>query len=105
MAKAAGITFSKSISEIVGDFADFEIEFNPTPQTYPMIPFFQKALDSNPVAKENWEKLQPSRQKEILRYFSWLKSDESKERNLSKALKVLSGVPGRFMARSWKDGK
>jgi hypothetical protein len=28
-----------------------------------------------------------------------------KARNLAKAMHVLSGKPGRFMVRSWKDGK
>jgi sulfur relay (sulfurtransferase) DsrC/TusE family protein len=105
MANAAGIKFSKSISEIVGTVATFEIEFNPTPPVYKMVTFLQKSLNSNPTAKDNWEKLPPSRQKEILRYFSWLKSDESKQRNLKKVIEALMGKEVRFMARSWKDGK
>jgi hypothetical protein len=52
----------------------------------------------------NWDALIPSRQKEILRYFSWLKSDDAKQRNLEKAMHVLSGNEGRFMARPWKGG-
>ena len=43
----------------------------------------------------------PSRKKEILRYFSWLKSPEARERNVARAIHVLSGKKGRFMARSW----
>jgi len=46
----------------------------------------------------------PSRQQEILRYFSWLKSSVACARNFSKALHVLSGGTGRFLARAWKDG-
>lgn len=105
MAKVGKIRFSKSITEIVGSEADFEIEFNPHPPTYEMMAFLKEALDKNPVAKANWGKLTPSRQKEILRYFSHLKSDEAKERNLKKVMFVLTGKAGRFMARSWKDGK
>lgn len=105
MAKAAKISFSKSISEIVGRSAIFEIEFNPKPQVYKMTPFLRKSLEDNPVARENWENLTPSRKKEILRYFSWLKSDEAKERNLKKIMEVLTGKEARFMARSWKNGK
>jgi hypothetical protein len=44
-------------------------------------------------------------QKEILRYLSALKSREAIERNLKRALHVLSGKPERFMARSWDGGK
>lgn len=105
MARAAKIKFSKSISEIVGKVATFEVEFNPKPPVYKMVTFLQNALDKNPIAKDNWEKLPPNRQKEILRYFSWLKSDEAKERNLKKVIEVLTGKEGRFMARSWKNGR
>jgi hypothetical protein len=34
-----------------------------------------------------------------------LKSPEARARNLEKAMHVLSGNPGRVMARDWKDGK
>ncbi len=105
MAKAAGIPFSKSIREIVGTAAAFEIEFNPAPPVYEMLSFLQDALDKNPGAKDSWNKLPPNRQKEILRYFSWLKSDEAKERNIKKVIAVLLRNEGRFMARNWKDGK
>lgn len=92
----------------VGDVVEVSIEFDKEyingPQ-HPMPDWFQIALDKNKTAKSNWEALIPSRQKEILRYFSWLKSDEAKTRNIEKAILVLSGKPGRFMARDWKDGK
>jgi hypothetical protein len=67
--------------------------------------WFSDPLNRNKKARTNWDNLPPSRRKEILRYFSWLKSDAARERNLAKALHVLSGHPGRFMARDWKDGK
>ena len=51
--------------------------------------------------KPDWRQPLPSRKKEILRYFSWLKSPEAKARNVARALQVLSGKGGRFMARSW----
>jgi uncharacterized protein YdeI (YjbR/CyaY-like superfamily) len=49
--------------------------------------------------------LPPSRQKEILRYFARLKSEDARGRNLEKALHVLSGGKARFMARAWSDGR
>ncbi len=104
MAKAAKIKFIKSITEIVGETVNLEIEFDPKPIVYKMIPFLKNALDKNPKATNNWKKLVPSRQKEILRYFSWLKSPEAKQRNLKKIMSVLSGKEERFMARSWKNG-
>lgn len=104
MAKAANVPFRKSITEIVGREATFEITVNPQPPTYVMISFLKEALANDSVAQENWNKLIPSRQKEILRYFSGLKSNEARDRNLKKLMLVLTGTTGRFMARSWKDG-
>ncbi len=105
MAKAAAIPFAKSISEIVGTEVTFEITFNPNPRKYQMIPFLKNAIDKNPLAKSNWEKLILSRKKEILRYFSTLKSEEAKARNLVKVLDALTKKDVRFMARSWKNGR
>lgn len=81
----------------------FDDEYNSGPQ-HLMQHWFSAALDKNPKAKKNWEALIPSRKKEILRYFAALKSQEAKDRNRARALDVLSGKKGRFMARSWKDG-
>jgi hypothetical protein len=98
----------KSSGTKVGDSVDVEISFDSAYRNGPMHPmpvWFSKALKKNPAAKSAWESLTPSRHKEILRYFAALKSDESRERNLSRAIKVLSGNKERFMARSWNEGK
>lgn len=92
------------VGDIVNVSIEFDKEYKNGPQ-HPIPDWFQKALDNNKTAQTNWNLLTPSRQKEILRYFSWLKSDEAIERNIEKAINVLNGNPGRFMARSWKDGK
>ncbi len=92
----------------VGDNVNVEVAFDENYKSGPMHPipvWFAQALDKNPVAKENWGKLIPSRQKEILRYFSWLKSQAAIDRNLKRAMRVLSGKPERFMARSWDKGE
>jgi hypothetical protein len=92
----------------VGDRVTVDVEFDDAYHSGPMHPmpdWFGTPLSKNERAQANWDALIPSRQKEILRYFSWLKSDAAKQRNLEKALHVLSGKPGRFMARSWKDGR
>ena len=91
----------------VGDRVRVEIGFDAAyrsgPQ-HPMPGWFQQALAADPVAQTNWKALLPSRKKEILRYFSRLKSPEARARNLARAMTALSGEPGRFMARSWKNG-
>ncbi len=70
----------------------------------PMPRWFKEALAANPRAKQNWTALTPSRKKEVLRYLSRLRSEKARNRNLARALDMLSGTSGRFMARSWKDG-
>jgi hypothetical protein len=92
----------------VGDIVTVDVAFDKTYHNGPMHPmpeWFKEPLSKNSRAQKAWGELTPSRQKEILRYFSWLKSDEAKQRNLQKVLAMLSGEEGRFMARTWKDGK
>jgi hypothetical protein len=88
----------------VGDLVRVEIAFDGTYRNGPMHPmpsWFWVRLARNAKALRAWDALIPSRKKEILRYFSWLKSAEARERNVARALHVLSGKKGRFMARSW----
>jgi hypothetical protein len=82
---------------------DFDASYKNGPQ-HPMPRWFKQALAENPHAMKNWMALIPSRKKEILRYFSFLNSPDARARNLAKALHVLSGEAGRFMARAWKNG-
>lgn len=88
----------------VGDKVLVEVEFDTDYRNGPMHPMpakFRSALKENPAAKKGWNELIPSRKKEILRYLAMLKSPEAKDRNIAKAIHVLSGKGGRFMARSW----
>lgn len=91
----------------VGDAANVELTFDPDYRggpIHPMPAWFRAPLSKNSKARKAWDALSPSRKKEILRYFSSLKSDVARERNLQRALHVLSGNTGRFMARSWRQG-
>ena len=88
----------------VGDMVTVDLQFDGKYHNGPMhtVPaWFEDALAKNPTASQNWDELSPSRKKEILRYFSQLKSPEAQARNLERAISVLSGNKGRFMARSW----
>jgi Bacteriocin-protection, YdeI or OmpD-Associated/Domain of unknown function (DUF1905) len=97
----------KASGTVAGDRVRVEIEFDASyrngPQ-HPMPRWFKQALATNSQAMKNWIALIPSRKKEILRYFSRLNSPDARARNLAKALHVLSGETGRFMARAWKNG-
>jgi uncharacterized protein YdeI (YjbR/CyaY-like superfamily) len=66
--------------------------------------WFQRGLAGNPEARKNSKALTPSRRKEVLRYFSRLRSPEARARNLARTVDKLSGESGRFMERTWKEG-
>jgi hypothetical protein len=92
------------VGDVVRIALDFDGEYRGGPAD-PMPRWFSTALNRNPSAKKGWAALPPSRQKEILRTFGRLKSPEARNRNLEKALHVLSGGKARFMARSWNGGR
>ncbi|WP_230473376.1 YdeI/OmpD-associated family protein [Dyella choica] len=98
----------KASGSKVGEVVDVELEFDNDYRSgpvHPMPPAFGTALENNPVARQAWDALIPSLQKEILRYFEQVKSADAKERHLERAMYVLSGGKARFMARSWNgDG-
>lgn len=96
----------KASSTKVGQSVIVELEFDEeyrSGPTHPMPLWFKDALNRNRNAKRAWRELIPSRQKEILRYFSRLKTPEAQARNVQRAIHVLSGVKGRFMGRSWNQ--
>jgi hypothetical protein len=99
----AGVVRSASATK-VGDIVRVEIEFDAAYRGGPVGPipaWFRIPLHRNAAAKAAWNRLTPSRQKEIVRYLNALKSDEARQRNVERALRVLSGTKERVMARSW----
>jgi len=81
-----------------GDRAQVDIEFDPVPRTIPMHPKLARALKQNKEAMAAYQMLSPYRRKEIVRYISNLKSEESIIANIEKAIRHLSGK-GRFAGR------
>jgi len=90
MRKSAGID--------VGDIANINILFDPTPRSIPIHSKLKHALEKNKIATAAFGKLSPSRQKEIMRYINALKTDESVERNIKKVIQHLAGKE-RFVGR------
>jgi len=78
----------------------FDADYRGGPQ-HDMLPAFAAGLERDPEASGRWEALTPSLQKEVLRYLARLKSDAARIRNVERALSVLGGAQGRFMARDW----
>jgi len=88
----------KSAKKDVGDTADFEVSFDPQKRVVPIHPKFTKALKENKEAKKIFDSLRPSLQLEIVRYLSFLKTEESIDRNVLKAVNFLLGKD-RFIGR------
>jgi len=88
----------KAANKDVGDVANFEIAYDPIERAVPMHPKFKQALLENKEAKQVFDSLRPSLQLEINRYFSFLKNEDSIDRNVTKAIQFLLGN-GRFVAR------
>lgn len=82
----------------IGETITISIEFDPEDRTLKMHPELEIALAKNKTAKENFKKLPDSRQQEIIRYISNLKTVESVERNITRAINFLSGN-GNFIGR------
>jgi hypothetical protein len=82
----------------VGDTGKFQITYDPDPRILNTHPKFEKALSKNKKAKAGFDILAPSRQKEIIRYINGLKTEESLERNIQKAIVHLIGN-GKFAGR------
>jgi hypothetical protein len=88
----------------VGDMVEVTVVFDDAYRSGPqheMLPEFALRLDGNPLAKARWDSLSPSLKKEVLRYLATLKSDAARQRNVERAIGVLSGAKERFMARDW----
>jgi hypothetical protein len=81
----------KAAGKDVGDIIDIHIDFDAQERTTPMNTKFGAALNKNKKAKERFNSLPPSRQKEILRYLNNLKTEESLNRNIQRAIDSLTG--------------
>ena len=88
----------KNSPKRIGEIIDIEIEFDPSDRTVKPHPKLIKALADNKEAAEVFEKLSPSKQKEIVRYISNLKTENSVERNIIRAINFLLGKD-RFVGR------
>ena len=80
----------KAAGKDVGDMIDVQIDFDAAPRTTPMHPKLKKAFQENKEAKNAFDKLSPSRQKEILKYINFLKSEEAVDENVQRAISHLT---------------
>jgi uncharacterized protein YdeI (YjbR/CyaY-like superfamily) len=82
----------------IGEEIELTIVFDPTKRTIIPNRKLIKALEDNIEAKKVFDELSPSRQHEIIRYISALKTEENIDKNIVKAIDFLLGK-GRFVGR------
>jgi hypothetical protein len=75
----------------IGETIDVSIAFDTSDRTIRPHPQLVKALKENSTAHKAFDSLPPSRQKEIVRYISSLKTEKSITRNIAKAIGFLNG--------------
>jgi hypothetical protein len=73
----------------VGDEVSISLEVDTEPRVIPVPEPFAKALEGHPEAKLEFDKLTPSRRKEILAYLNSLKTPEALERIILKVINQL----------------
>lgn len=83
----------------IGEIVEIEVDFDKRSRSLPMHPSIYDALQNDPTAKKAFESLSPSRQHEINRYISHIKSEEKVRENVQRAMDYLNGK-GSFAGRS-----
>lgn len=91
------VMLSKSPQRI-GEILEVTIAFDAEDRTIMPHPKLIAALEENKEAKKVFDSLPPSKQKEIIRYISALKKEETIEKNIGKAINFLLGNE-RFIGR------
>ena len=84
-------TMLKDSPKRIGEKIRVTVEFDAAERIVSMHPKLQEAFRQHLQAKAVFEKLAPSRQKEIMRYINHLKTDASVEKNIARAIGFLSG--------------
>ncbi|MBO9632675.1 MAG: YdeI/OmpD-associated family protein [Chitinophagaceae bacterium] len=96
-------TMLKRSPQRIGERIEICIEFDPDARIIEAPAAFLQALNANKEAKKVFDRQIPSLQKEITRYLAKLKTPESLEKNIERAINFLLGK-GSFAGRE-KPGK
>lgn len=92
-------TMLKNSPKRIGETVTIEVEFDPISRNIKPHPKLVLAFKENKEAKRIFDNLPPSRQNEIVRYISFLKTEESVMRNIKRAIGHLVGKD-RFVGRN-----
>lgn len=81
----------KNSPKRIGENITVFVEFDPSDRTITPHPKLVTALNKDKTARKVFDSLSPSKQKEIIRYISFLKSEESISNNIEKVIGFLTG--------------
>jgi len=88
----------KNSPKRIGEKLEITIDLDKDERIIQIHPLLTKALAENAKANGVFNSLRPSLQKEIIKYISFLKTEENIKMNVDKAIKFLLGE-GRFIGR------
>lgn len=92
------LTMLKNSPKRIGESIEVTIEYDPSDRTIPPHPKLMEVLNNNSAAKSKFESLSPSAKKEMVRYITLLKTEESRDRVIERAINYLLGK-GTFIGR------
>ena len=73
-----------------GDEVEITIELDTEPRTVELPGDLKKALDKNPAARKNYDKLAPSKKKAMVLLINDAKTEETRIKRIEKAVNLLS---------------
>lgn len=92
----------KATEKKVGDSVKIQVEYDAKERLTPLHPKLAKAFQQNKNAKKVFDTLPSSRQREIMRYINNLKTEESVDKNVKRAIHFLLGKDS-FIGRENPD--
>ncbi|MDO6761696.1 YdeI/OmpD-associated family protein [Tamlana sp. 2_MG-2023] len=96
-------TMLKNSPKRIGEEINITIEFDPSDRTIAPHPKFLEALKNNLEAKSKFDNLSPSAKKEMVRYITSLKTEESRDRIIERAITYLLGKSTFIGKKSWSN--
>lgn len=75
----------------IGEDIEVMVEYDAADRSITIHPLLEQAIGESALAAANFEKLIPSRKKELIRYINNLKTEASIERNIEKIIRHLHG--------------
>ncbi|MGH2624161.1 MAG: YdeI/OmpD-associated family protein, partial [Sphingobacterium sp.] len=84
-------TMLKDSPKRIGELIEITITYDPADRTIKPHPQFSIALENNVEAKQSFNALTPSMQKEMIRYIANLKTEQTRIRIITRAIDYLLG--------------